>query len=161
MDDIYHGARMTLADELFDLTQTALTQCSEQQRTIYQLVHGINNNGTHEPCTLETAARALGISRSAARWHLAMAELAIYKLIARTLITQRQTAETLNLPGIPTDTEYYGHGMSIRTRNKQAYENISLGEGSTQFMRASRIGNTQARTTKFQEIHQKHTQQNK
>lgn len=148
---------MSLADELFDLTHTALATCSDQQRTIYQLVHGISNTGTQPPQSLESVARLLDLSRSAARWHLAMAELAIYKHIARTLIAQRQAADTIDLPGTPTTAEFHTHGMSIRQRDKQAYSNITLGEGSTEVMRASRIGNAETRTARFQQIHDTYT----
>ena len=47
--------------------------------------------------------------------------------------------------------------MSIRNRDKQAFTNINLGEGSTEFMRASRIGSAETRTARYQQIHQKHT----
>lgn len=148
---------MTLADELFDLTHAALASCSDQQRTIYQLVHGINITGTTHPRTLESVARALDLSRSAARWHLAMAELAIYRHIAQTLIAQRQADERIDLPGTPTNAEFHEYGMSIRSRDKQTYTNINLGEGSTEFLRASRIGPSETRTARFEQIHRKHT----
>lgn len=148
---------MSLADELFDITQQALDSCSDQQRTIYQLVHGITTDGTTTPQTLEAVARTLDLSRSAARWHLAMAELAIYKLIARTLIAERQAAEPFDLPGTPSTAEFHAYGMSIRSRDKQTYTNINLGEGSTEFLRASRIGPAETRTARYQQIHQTHT----
>lgn len=148
---------MTLADELFDLTHEALDTCSEQQRTIYQLVHGVSITGTTHPRSLESVARALDLSRSAARWHLAMAELAIYRHIARTLIAQRQAADAVNLPGTPTNAEFHAYGMSIRSRDKQTYTNINLGEGSTEFMRASRIGSAESRTARYQQIHERYS----
>lgn len=147
---------MTLADELYDLTQTALASCSEQQRIIYQLVHGIDTTGTTTPSSLEAVARMLNLSRSAARWHLAMAELAIYKLIARTLIAQRQADEQHDMPGTNT-ADFYSYGMSIRQRDKQTYTNIRLGEGSDDVIRASRLGNADARATRYQQIHERYT----
>lgn len=147
---------MTLADQLFDLTRRALASCSEQQRVIYQLVHGIDETGTTQPRTLESVSRLLNLSRSATRWHLAMAELNVYRLIAQTLIVQRQHDDPTE-PAPITTSDLYAHGMSIRTRDKQTYANIHLGEGSTQMMRASRIGPAEHRHARYQQIHQRHT----
>lgn len=146
----------SFADKLFDLTNAALETCSEQQRIIYQLVHGITITGTTHPRSIESVARALDLSRSAARWHLAMAELAIYKHIARTLVEQLHAEHADTQQHTPTIADYTEHGMSIRTRDKQTYSSISLGEGSDQMLRASRIGPADARSARYQQLHERY-----
>lgn len=152
---------MSLADEVFDLTIEALTYCSEQQRAVYQLVHGITAEGTTEPLRIEQAATHLGLSRSATRWHLAMSEAIIYKHIARHYIIQQRAtldANTYELPGVSTLETSTRHGISIRDRSKQAYTNIKLGEGSEAVMRANRIGPADTRAAAYQRIQQTMTQ---
>lgn len=159
MDDLHNGGRMTLADELFDLTTTALKTCSPQQRTIYQLVHGITDDGTIQPRTLEAAARLLDLSRSAARWHLAMAEVAVYKHIAQTMIREKHATTWTDQPaGITTINDAAAYGLSVRTRSKQAYDNIDLGAGSTEVVRANRIGSATHRNARLINIHDHYTQ---
>lgn len=149
---------MSLADELFDLTTTALAACSPQQRVMYQLVHGITTEGTIQPRTLEAAARVLDISRSAARWHLAMAEVAVYKHIAQTLIQEKHAAAWSEpAPGITTTNDAAAYGLSIRTRSKQPYESVDLGEGSTEVMRANRMGSSTHRDARLIRIHDEYT----
>jgi hypothetical protein len=146
---------VNLADDLHTWTQFALDGCSQQQRTIYQLVHGIDDTGMTEPRTLDTAARILSISRSAARWHLAMAQLAIYRYIAQQLIAQHQAEHAQHEPA-PTVSECIENQLSIRQRSKQAYTNIHLGQGSDEFIAASRLGDRNARDARYQQIHQKY-----
>lgn len=148
---------MSLADYLHDLTLEALKACSEQQRVIYRLVHGITETGTIDVRSLESVARTLDLSRSAARWHLAMAELAIYRHIARCLIADRLEHDTDDLPGADVIDHHAAHGISVRSRDKQTYTNIHLGEGSSEVMRASRIGCSETRQRAYEEIHERRT----
>lgn len=150
---------MSVADELFDLANEALATCSPQQQTIYRLVHGLDEHGTAQPRSLESVARLLNLSRSSARWHLAMSELAVYRHIATTLLAQRQEHDAADLPvlGSTTAHDYASYGMTIRNRSKQAYTNIELGAGSSEVMRASRIGNAETREAKYREIHERYT----
>lgn len=159
MDDVHAGGCVNIADDLHTWTQTALNSCSTQQQTIYQLVHGIDDTGMTEPRTLDTAARILNISRSAARWHLAMAQLAIYRYIARELIARHQ-AEYQTSDAEPTLAECYENQLTVRQRDKQAYTNISLGRGSDEFIAATRISGKNARIARYQQIHQNYTKDN-
>lgn len=148
---------MNLADEVFDLTIAALEQCSDQQRAVYQLVHGINTDGICEPMRLEQVAQYLELSRSATRWHLAMGEATVYRHIARHYITQRQREQEYELTGSSTLDTSTSVGMSIRDRSKQTYTSITLGEGSEQVVRAARIGCAAARASRYEQIQQQMT----
>lgn len=145
---------MSVADEVFDLTLRALAKCSEQQRRVYQLVHGITDEGQTEPMRLDAAAHELGLSRSATRWHLAMSETAVYRYIAEHYVKRRLQETLTELPGTPTVETYTSVGMSIRDRAKQAYTNITLGPGSEQVMRAGRLGSADARAATYLRIQQ-------
>lgn len=149
---------MQLADELFDVTRRALNTCSEQQRTIYQLVHGITTDGTTHQQTLEAVARALNLSRSAARWHLAMAEVVVYRSIAQHLIAKHETITTTP-GGTHTTNDAVTYGMSIRETSKQQYNRVTLGPGSDAVLRASRLSSAESRTAQYQQIHERYTQQ--
>lgn len=148
---------MSLADYLFDLTNEALATCSAQQQTIYRLVHGVTETGTNTPQSLESVAKTLGLSRSSARWHLAMSELAIYKHLAQTLIRERQETETFDLPGTPTYADFSTYGMSVRQRDRQTSSTVELGEGSAEVLRAARLGRPETRHERYRQIHERYT----
>lgn len=150
---------MNLADEVFDLTIAALEQCSDQQRAVYQLVHGIDADGVCEPMRLEHVAQYLGLSRSATRWHLAMGEATIYRHIARHYITQRQREQEYELTGSSTLDTSTSVGMSIRDRSKQTYTSVTLGKGSEQVVKAARIGCALTRASRYEQIQQQMTRQ--
>lgn len=148
---------MNLADQIFDLTIAALEQCSEQQRLVYELVHGIDIDGVCEPMRLEHVAQYLGLSRSATRWHLAMSEATVYRHIARHYIAQQQREQEYELTGSSTLDTSTSVGMSIRDRSKQTYTSITLGEGSEQVVKAARIGCAATRALRYEQIQQQMT----
>lgn len=165
------SAVATLAPDLFDLVRIALGELSEQQRRVYELTHGIDADGQIESgeMELQQVADQLGVSRGAARWHLAQAERTVYRTIAMHLYNaevERRDAEAMPTPGdgvhdlghgaayVKTiDYAVGGDNLTIRGTRAGTGGTI-LGPGSERHVREAKRSEAKGRTAALIAAHQ-------
>lgn len=161
MAELY--SELDLSEQVLTMTRNAINNCSMQQQQIYQLVHGVYQDGTiTEPMTLEQAARALGWSRGAARWHLAIAQAIIFKTIAQKLIeVEYQRREAFKLP-TPNETFedyqnkiFFDPQFTVKYRT-HAKNKVVLGCGSQEMENAGKAGGRERRNKYNTDIHQRY-----
>lgn len=165
------SAVATLAPDLFDLTRIALDELSEQQRRVYELTHGIDADGQTDAgeMELQQVADHIGVSRGAARWHLAQAERTVYRAIAMHLYSaevERLDAAAMPDPGnsewdqgngsaLPKTIDYSvgGDGLTIRGTRAGTGGTI-LGPGSERHVREAKRSAAKGRTAALITAHQ-------
>ena len=74
-----------------DTILAALDACTEQQRTVYLLVEGLNPDGTNRPpLRFYEVAQILDISSQATRFRYMAAEVKVTRALARRLVEQNE-----------------------------------------------------------------------
>jgi len=130
---------LDFADELHDEVTAALNQCTERQRMMFQLTHGINTRGTTERMSVDAAAATLGMKRNTGRSHLREAEARVYGTMLWTRI--RAEAVTRTTPREEVMFSMDSTDMRTRSRSHQNDDHrINLGEGSQHMMRVTNGG---------------------
>lgn len=165
------SAVANLAPDLFDLVRLGLDHLSEQQRRVYELTHGIDADGQMDAgeMELQQVADLLGVSRGAARWHLAQAERTVYRLIAMHLYNaevERRDAEAMPDPGdlvphltahshSPALTGLGENGDNLTVRGTRAGTGGTiLGPGSERHVREAKRSAAKGRTNALVRAHQ-------
>lgn len=139
------SALATIAPDLFDRMRDALADLPDTQRTVYELVHGLDHDGLTEPCSVLAAADALDIPRGSARWHLVQAECSVYRAIAMHLLSERVALEddqALPDPGESVAPDMAAGGMRFHSFTGGTV----LGERSERFVREAKRSDAKGRT---------------
>lgn len=146
-----------IAPRLFDLMVAALAELSEPQRHVFELTHGIDCEGQtpRGEIDLQCAADQLGMKRGTARWHLAMAERAVYRYIAMTLAGEAEAdviANAMPDPG-PTVVDSDSNDLTFSYLRTGYGSGVILGERSERFVRESKRSDAKGRTDALVQVH--------
>lgn len=149
-----------IAPDLLDITVRALDELPTKQRDVYQLTHGLDADGQTDRGELDVqqVADLLGISRGAARWHLAQAEASVYRTIALHLYQERITAIEDDIaafsPG-PTVVTTDDQGVFAERYRRTGYgTGVVLGPGSELHAREAKRSDAKGRTAALIAAHQ-------
>jgi hypothetical protein len=137
----------TFADELHDLTIDALDDCTEIQRQVFMLAHGITREGTTEALTVGNIARTIGREESTVKATLAYAEAKVYRAINLDLVRRELDRRADVMFGPERTDGLTQHDATIRYHvASDGPRGVTLGPGSEAMVSAAKYGGERTRS---------------
>lgn len=147
----------TFADELHDMTMDALDDCTESQRTVFMLAHGLTREGVEDALAIGAIARHIEREESTVKATLAYAEAKVYRALNLELVRREMDRRTDVMFGPEIGDGLTQHDVSVRyvTHGARTPGSVKLGEGSEAMMTAAKYGGERTRSATI-DAHQRY-----